>query len=138
MPRPMGRPSKYSPERVEAILTALRAGNTRRASAGYAGVAIDTLGAWIDRYPDFSASVEKAEADAEVGMVANIKKAVTDGTWTAAAWWLERRRHRDWGRVERIEHSGPEGQPVQVELALQRLSTEELIQLDDLARRATE
>ena len=99
----MARPTKFDSIRSEAILTALRAGNTRTAAAGYAEIDRSTLTTWLHRYPAFLAAVEKAEADAEVAMVANIRKAVMDGTWTAAAWWLERRRHQDWGRKDRLD-----------------------------------
>ena len=30
----------------------------------------------------------------------------SETTWQASAWWLERRRPNDWGRKERVEHSG--------------------------------
>lgn len=99
----MSRPSKFTPDRVERILTALRAGNTRMAAAAYAGVHRDTLADWMARHSAFSADVQKAEADAEVRHVANIAKAAQDGNWTASAWWLERRRHQDWGKVDRVE-----------------------------------
>ena len=112
----MSRPpqSKYTPECVETILTALRAGNTRTASSAYARISLDTFSAWTKRYSDFLGAVEKAEADAEVAMVANIRKVVGEGTWTAAAWWLERRRYKDWGKIDRVEHTGADGQPVEV------------------------
>lgn len=110
----MARPSKYTPERVETVLTALRAGNTRTASSGYAEIDYSTFTLWLSRYPEFFSKVKKAESDAEVAMVANIRKAVNDGTWTAAAWWLERRRHADWINRARLEHSGPGGGPVEI------------------------
>jgi hypothetical protein len=99
----MARPSKYSPETVKKITDALMAGNTRGTSALYAGVCQDTLNNWLNRYSDFRQAVEKAEASAEVGHVLNIKLAATKGNWTASAWWLERRRHEDWGRKDRLE-----------------------------------
>lgn len=99
----MGRPSKYTPEREATILEALAAGNTRRAACLLAGVGQRTFEAWVHRYGGFRDAVEKAEAQAEAAHVANIVKAATDGTWTASAWWLERRRHQDWAKVDRIE-----------------------------------
>lgn len=87
----------------DLILQALRAGNTRQASASYAQIHIDTFHDWLKRFPNFAEGVKKAEADAEVRHVANIAKASADGNWTASAWWLERRRHEDWGRKDRVE-----------------------------------
>lgn len=99
----MARPSKYTPEREAKIVEALAAGNTRKTAARLAGIDQGTLENWMLRYSGFSAAVEKAEADAEASHVANIKAAAVGGSWTASAWWLERRRHEDWGRKDRLE-----------------------------------
>jgi predicted nucleic acid-binding protein len=99
----MARPTKYTPEVVDAILDALRAGNTRRASVAAAGVSEDSFGRWLAAYADFADVVRKAEA--EQRFVRRIARAVEEGTWQAAAWWLERRRREDWGRFERVELS---------------------------------
>jgi hypothetical protein len=55
------------------------------------------------RFAGFSDAIKKAESEAEVRMVAHVLKAATDGTWQAAAWWLERRRPTDYGRRDRVE-----------------------------------
>jgi hypothetical protein len=107
----MARPSKRSPERVLAILGSLRVGNTRRASAAYADIHVDTFYEWL-RDPTFSDAVEKAEADAETRFLGQIAKAAADGTWTAAAWWLERRRFDDYRKREGVELTGHDGGPI--------------------------
>jgi hypothetical protein len=93
----MARNTKYNPELLDKICSALRAGNTRKASSEYAGISEVTFYAWIKTNLSFLSAVKKAEADAEVSAVAVIKKAMPD-TWTAAAWWLERRKPDDYGR----------------------------------------
>jgi hypothetical protein len=98
-----GRPSKCSPERVEAILAMLRAGNTRSAAAAAAGVDRSQLWRWMARDATFRNAIEKAEAEAKLRFVGQIDRAVTDGTWQAAAWWLERRRPDAWGKRERVD-----------------------------------
>jgi hypothetical protein len=99
----MARPSLYTPERAQRITDALADGNTRRAAAAYGGISDDTFARWLKRFADFAAAVKAAEAEAEVAHVANIKRAAIRGNWTASAWWLERRRHEDWGRKDRVE-----------------------------------
>ena len=122
---------KYTPERVDRLLTAIRAGNTRRAASAYAGIDQDTLLNWIHRHSEFSEQMQKAEADAEIMMAGVIRKAAVggevvketvvttrsaDGTtttetkrevarpeWTAAAWFLERRNPNEWGRKDRVD-----------------------------------
>lgn len=102
MARP-GPDTKYTPETVKKIVEALAAGNTRGASSAYGGISQKTLERWMKRYVEFDEAIKDAEARAEVGHVANIAQASRNGNWTASAWWLERRRHQDWGRKDRIE-----------------------------------
>lgn len=99
----MARPTKRTPQVQEAILLALRAGNTRVASALYVGIARETLLRWISRSVAFRHQVEQAEAQAEVRCVTKLSNAANEGDWRAALAWLERRRHEDWGRRDRID-----------------------------------
>lgn len=99
----MARPTKFCDERTERLLSALRAGNTRRAAAAFAGVSDDTLERWEQRYADFAEAIKKAEASAEVQHVAIVAQAAQSGVWQASAWWLERRRPADYGRRERVD-----------------------------------
>lgn len=100
---------KYTPETEAKICEALKAGNTRKASAEYAGISEVTFYEWIkdperlsftsteEMSLSFLSAIKKAESDAEVYACAVIKKAMPDN-WTAAAWWLERRKPHDYGR----------------------------------------
>lgn len=129
-----GRPSKLTPEVFNAVMQALRAGNYQEVAARYAGVAESTYWAWLDRgrkererieddvppdpnealYVDFLDEVEQARASAEVRMVGLIAQAAKN-TWQAAAWYLERSKPNQWGRRDRHEITGRDGQPVIVE-----------------------
>lgn len=90
----MARFSVKTPERVSAIMKALRAGSTRRAAAQFGEIHVDTFYDWFNNDPSFSDEVLKAEADAEVRFTTKIATAAEE-TWQAAAWWLERRRPDD-------------------------------------------
>jgi hypothetical protein len=100
-----GRPTKKTPERVDAILRALKAGNTRKAAACFAEIHVDTFYEWMKADPSFSDAVEKSEADAEVRFVTRIATAAEE-TWQAAAWWLERRRPDDYRQQNATHVSG--------------------------------
>lgn len=110
-----GAPTKRTKERVEGILRALRAGNTRTAAAEHLGIHRDTIANWMADNSAFFRAVMQAEAEAELRCATIITKAVMDGS-TENAWkWLERRRHADWGKKEQIEHVGPGGGPLIIE-----------------------
>lgn len=82
----------------EAVLAALENGCTRRAAAGAGGIHHATLYRWMDGDATFRDAVEKAENVAEARATTLVVKAAYEGTWTAAAWWLERRRPEQYGR----------------------------------------
>lgn len=91
-------------ERTEAILQALRLGMTRTAAAGTCGIHYNTLARMVESDGEFRLAVEEAESWAEGRYSALVARAAEDPkTWTAAAWWLERRHWQDYGRRERVE-----------------------------------
>ena len=94
-----------SSERASAILTGLEMGMTRRAAAGAADIAVSTFYDML-KDPMFSEAVEKAESRAEARYTAIVMRAAEEPkNWTAAAWWLERRKHLDYGRKDRVDLS---------------------------------
>ncbi len=111
---------KFSQARVEAILTSLQNGNTRRAAATAAGVSPRTLQRWLKRgreqrrgkFVELTRMVEMAECEAERAMVESIVEAAMKGDWRAAAWWLERRLPQEYGKQQRLAVT-PEQGPVE-------------------------
>jgi len=101
----MGRRSKATEARIEALLIALGTGCTREAAAGHAGIHRTTLYRWLENDPGLRARVEKAEADVEVRLAAEIVQAAPDD-WRAAAWMLERRRPTSYGRAQAAAAAG--------------------------------
>ena len=118
-----GRTPKLTPEVQKLIVDAVAAGNYLHHAAQYAGIHIATLERWkqvgarekVGIYHDFFEAVKKAEGQAIARNVAIISKAAAT-SWQAAAWLLERKYFADWGRKERLEHTGKDGGPVAVSL----------------------
>jgi transposase len=99
----MARPSKYTPEMEKKIVEALTAGVSRKTAAEYAGIDEKTVINWMKRYSSFSSAVIAAETKVEVSATISLRQAWAGGDWRAALAWLERRRHEDWGRKDRLE-----------------------------------
>lgn len=109
-----GRHSKLTPTLQDGILRALRAGNTRTASAEYVGIARETMSRWLGRNAAFRHAVEQAEAHAEVFCVTKLHQAIQEGSTADARWWLERRRHEDWRKREEHQLTGKDGAPLPI------------------------
>ncbi len=94
-----GRPSKLTPAIQEKIVQALSIGNYRKDAAEYAGIDAATLHRWLLRgarekdsaYADLRAAVLEAESRAKITAIGSITKAMRNGDWRAAAYWLERK-----------------------------------------------
>jgi len=63
-----------------------------------------TLYEWMANDPTLTDSIERAEAEAEAFFTAAVTRAAQDPkTWTAAAWWLERRKYADYARRDKVD-----------------------------------
>jgi transposase len=111
-----GRPTKYTPTMRAGILKALRAGNTRTNAAESMGIDRNTLARWIDEDDAFCRAVKDAESVAEQEAVDAIKSQFGQ-QWTAAAWYLERKKPDDWGKRERMDVTSG-GQPISFTLQI--------------------
>ena len=111
-----GQKTKLTNEVSEGILKRVRAGTPLKHAAQAMGIAENTAREWIARgegtdpdrpsapvYATFAKAIKEAQAEAIVERVALIQKAALAGTWTAAAWWLERRANEEFGRVDKLQ-----------------------------------
>lgn len=96
-----GRP--YNQDAANLVIAALRNGNSRPASAAAGSLSMGTFLRWLSQYRDFKQAVFEAESFAERAHVSNINKAAKDGKWLASAWWLERTKPMQYGKIDRVE-----------------------------------
>ena len=126
--------TKLTDPKFIRLIEALKSGNYMDTACLYAGLVESTVYRWIkiaeeaeaalaegvqpnedtQQVMDLAAAVKQARAEAETRNVFLISKAANEGTWQAAAWWLERTAPRKWGRYVRTEVSGPDDGPVKV------------------------
>jgi transposase-like protein len=131
-----GRLSLLTPETQAKICEYLSYGNFIETAAAAVGIDQSTLRRWLKRgrremqrlqlephtepdpkeliYLDFCKAVDKAEAQAEIDGLKMLEAHGYDD-WRSIAWRLERKSFSRWGRRQAIEHSGPEGRPMQVQ-----------------------
>lgn len=118
-------PKSTDKELIDRLLAALRAGNYIETACSFAGIGTSTYFRWLkeaeaddapEHLREFREAVESARAQAIVRNVKLIQDAATNGTWQAAAWWLERSQPHQWGRNDKLraELSGPDGGPITV------------------------
>lgn len=118
-----GRPTKLTPELQAEICKVLAAGNYLETACAFVGVSKVTVRNWIKagarqkkgQYSEFLNAIKKAMAQAELSDVATIKAAGKEN-WQAAAWRLERKNYKRWGRKDKVTNEvvGKNGGPVKI------------------------
>jgi hypothetical protein len=110
--RPLGRPSKLTPDTEARILGAIRCGAPNKVACAAAGIGESTLYQWLDKaeelpvsdYAEFAESLTRARQEGIAARLAIIQKAAgTD--WRAAAWLLERDLPDIFSLKFRVEHT---------------------------------
>lgn len=130
-----------TPKTHEAVIERLASGSTIEVAAQAAGVARETVSRWLARgatariarseggsltssqrvYLRFLQDAEQARSRVEVGALAAIQKAAEDGSWQAAAWYLEHVHPERYSNNRAKRASG--GRPVGATSAPDRPST---------------
>lgn len=145
-PRKVGRPSIVDDaDKVAELVRLLKQGVSQEAASRSLGISRTAffdckrrgLAAWEEaneRIPDsdtltlkdvrvkdrkyaaFADAVEGARAEAEVSMTLLVRRAAVGGDVRAAMWWLDRAHPERWAQREKIEVTGGDGGPVEIEL----------------------
>lgn len=107
-----GNRSKLTPEFIKDA-TRLAEGGLKNVDICKAlGIHESTLYDWLqhpERSPlhaELTEELEKARAKRKAFMIQTITKAAREGTWQAAAWWLERCYPKEFARPDRYRDDG--------------------------------
>jgi hypothetical protein len=113
LPLSAGRPSKFDLKRAKRILKAIENGSNLRVASRCGGVSYNCFRHWRLRgradhknkvdslFRWFYVATKEAEDLGECARAETIVNA-SKKNWQAAAWWLERRRHKRWGRKDMV------------------------------------
>lgn len=127
---PPGRPSPITPELTKELAGVLQTGSFIETAVTFVGISRDTFYEWMKRgvkerarilsgeepdpaeekYLQFSDTIKKALASAEVRLVGILAKGAEKNPFLAC-WLLERKFTNRWGR-HRLEITGKDGEPL--------------------------
>ena len=118
-----GRPSKCTPQTIEAVAEGVRGGLSLTSACARVGIGSATCSAWLHgklmRHRRFQSAVKKAQADREAELVERLKQlqlSERESVALDATKFELERRHR-WTLKQALEVSGPDSGPVRVEVS---------------------
>jgi hypothetical protein len=131
------------PTRENILLDYIKIGTPVKKAVVAAGISEKTFYNWMSRglaererlslsmtaksnptevvFLQFLQRVEQARAEAIMKKVAVIAKSGNDGDWRAAAWWLERQVPEEFGKTEKLEIGGSNGEPIRIQVEMGEL-----------------
>ena len=147
--------TKLTPEVIEQMTTAIRAGASIDTASKYVGLHRASFHRWLaegrnamkqDPVPEsmrmqieFVEALDNALSEFKLNLTGSILQHGRE-QWTALAWLAERRFPDEFGRRQRIEHANPEGESFRVAptpvFDPSRLTDEELNVVIDLLEKA--
>lgn len=134
--------SKLTPELTKRFCEAIASGLTYEGACDLVRLGTTTFYRWMeeaDEAPgpkrDFRDAVKEARAKRDQKYVAVIENAAADGTWQAAAWFLERTNRKGYGRNESVEITGKDGGPVEQRVVGDQQREQVTALIDELAAR---
>lgn len=130
-------------DRVKTLIASLKNGAYIETACTYAGIGSSSVYRWLERgraenerleegekpdanetpYWEIWESIEKARSEATLRNITLIQSAASDGSWQAAAWFLERTNPRLYGRRNYNEVTGADGGAVQLGISVEDLNT---------------
>lgn len=128
----MAKP-KLTPELSKEICGYIGQGLTKKTAIDACGICESTFYAWLrqgeadledgknNKFTQFLQSIKKAETKDKLGRLKVIRDAASDGTWQAAAWELERRYPKEYGKTTMDINLGgqKDAEPIKTESAVQ-------------------
>ena len=74
-----GRPTTYTPERVESFLKNLRSGLPAHRAAAMVGISVSVLYRWLDTYSDFREALLQAETEYQAFALGTVNDGIANG-----------------------------------------------------------
>ena len=103
-----GRPTKLTSELTAEIVKYIRLGSYIEVACQAVGITKETYYDWLTKaeagskaHQQFSYAIKKAQAEAELRLLADIE--ANGDQWQRQAWKLERRFNDRWGRKDKID-----------------------------------
>jgi hypothetical protein len=101
-----GRPTDFTPELGEKILSLMAEGLSLAAAAGELNIHRQRVYDWADRYPEFSDTVNLARSKRQAFLERRLLRAVDGPVVTSTIFALKNAGQGDWRDKVETEHSG--------------------------------
>jgi hypothetical protein len=117
--RRLGRPTRYSKEVSDALVEAMATGLSLEAAAASIGISPRVVFDWQSRHPEFLQAVQEGRQQAllfwERKAIAMAEGAPGNAQLVMLALKNRSRAASGWHDAQRLEHTGSDGGPVQVQ-----------------------
>ena len=117
----MARKSGYDPSILADIPEFFKDGASKAELAKKLGISRDTMVRWENTYPEFSDAVKRGVDISEAWWIEQGRIALRENGFNHVLWYMNMKNRFGWRDQQSHEISGPNGGPVEITDAKQRL-----------------
>lgn len=103
---PAGRPTDFTPEMGEEILTLMASGLSLAAAAADLGIHRQRVYEWEERHPEFADTIRLARSKRQLFLERRLLAADASPVVTSTIFALKNAAGEDWRDKQEVEHSG--------------------------------
>ncbi|HWL05700.1 MAG TPA: hypothetical protein VNQ99_12325 [Xanthobacteraceae bacterium] len=111
----IGRPSKYTEDMGGKVVALMSEGLSLTAAMAELGFHRDTAYEWQAQHKDFSDAVKVGQAKRQLFLERRLMAAEIGPVVTSSIFALKNTGTGDWRDKQDVEHSGPDGKPIQIQ-----------------------
>jgi transposase len=103
---PGGRPSKYKPEMCDTVVSMMRKGASKCEVAAALDVDDETLIEWAKKYPEFSATIKRAEQLSSAWWQREGRTSLRDKSFSYVGWYMQMKNRFGWTDTQKVKLDG--------------------------------
>lgn len=116
---PAGRPTDFKESYGDEILSLMAEGLSLAAAAAELGIHRQRVYEWVERHPKFADTVKLAMSKRQLFLERRLLSASEGPKVTSTIFALKNAGAADWRDKQELEHSGPNGGPMQTDFKVE-------------------
>lgn len=120
MAKKRGRPSKYDASYCDKVMDLGAAGKSQVQISAELGIPLSTIRSWGDQHDEFSQALTRAKELEQAWWENQAQQNLSTREFNAALWHksVASRFREAYGEKQTVEHSGPDGKPIQTQTTI--------------------
>lgn len=107
-----GRPTKYTPEMCQIVVSLMGEGASKAEVAAELGISRQCMNEWTENNQDFSDAIKEGEALSEAWWLKKGRVNLENKDFSATLWYMNMKNRHGWKDRHEVAGTGPKGEHI--------------------------